>query len=307
MTTQKIINALQTHAREEGSVGFYLALGLFLGGAIYLKYGLHLDTYFYNDPWQLAKGLAFYAVPYFVAVLAYVALKNKWYIFRELGFWVLSAACLFVLVANKYLQFYKPYLAQNPETYPFLRLVVFNLHIAFFYALIPLLFCFFGRDHQQSRWFGFTLKGFHSKPYVLMLLIMLPLLVWASYQPDFLWAYPRYKPGITEGYWQISPVYTVATFELSYILAFVCLEWFFRGFMVMRLEKYLGAGSVFPMVAVYAFIHFGKPLAETMGSVFGGYILGVVALRTRSVFGGILIHVGVALLMELLAYVQIKM
>jgi len=42
------------------------------------------------------------------------------------------------------------------------------------------------------------------------------------------------------------------------------------------------------MVVAYASIHFGKPLGETIPSVFGGYLLGVLALYTRSIWGGLL-------------------
>jgi hypothetical protein len=41
---------------------------------------------------------------------------------------------------------------------------------------------------------------------------------------------------------------------------------------------------------------------ETIGSFFGGFILGTIALHTKSIWGGIIIHVGIALLMELLAF-----
>ena len=58
------------------------------------------------------------------------------------------------------------------------------------------------------------------------------------------------------------------------------------------------------MVVCYASLHFGKPLGETIGSIFGGYILGVLALQTRSIWGGIIVHVGVAWLMDLAALLQ---
>ena len=68
--------------------------------------------------------------------------------------------------------------------------------------------------------------------------------------------------------------------------------------------KLLGKEAVLPMVSMYAFLHFGKPLGETIGSVFGGYILGVIALKKEHIFGGFIIHVGVAYLMEITAFWQ---
>ena len=70
------------------------------------------------------------------------------------------------------------------------------------------------------------------------------------------------------------------------------------------MAKILGKDAVLPMVVTYAFLHFGKPLGETVGSIFGGYILGVIALRTKHIFGGCIIHIGVAYLMEVMALWQ---
>ena len=36
------------------------------------------------------------------------------------------------------------------------------------------------------------------------------------------------------------------------------------------------------MAATYAALHFGKPMGETISSIFGGYILGVIALYNHS-------------------------
>jgi membrane protease YdiL (CAAX protease family) len=48
-------------------------------------------------------------------------------------------------------------------------------------------------------------------------------------------------------------------------------------------------------------IHYGKPLPETLGAIGAGVILGTLAMRTRSIWGGVLIHIGVAITMDMLA------
>jgi membrane protease YdiL (CAAX protease family) len=45
-------------------------------------------------------------------------------------------------------------------------------------------------------------------------------------------------------------------------------------------------------------------MAETFGAIIAGIVLGTLALRTKSIWGGVLIHVGVALTMDLLAVSQ---
>ena len=72
---------------------------------------------------------------------------------------------------------------------------------------------------------------------------------------------------------------------------------------VRGMAQILGKHAVIPMVTIYCFLHFGKPTGEAISSIFGGYILGVIALYTRSIWGGILIHIGVARMMEAAAYV----
>ena len=96
----------------------------------------------------------------------------------------------------------------------------------------------------------------------------------------------------------------MAGYELAYGLDFVTVEFLFRGFMVIGMIGVLGRQAVLPMAVTYCFLHFGKPAGEAISSVFGGYILGVIALETRSIWGGIIVHAGIAWMMEIIAYVQ---
>ena len=89
-----------------------------------------------------------------------------------------------------------------------------------------------------------------------------------------------------------------------YISDFLSTELFFRGLLVIGLSKMLGKNVVLPMVAAYATLHFGKPMGETISSVFGGYILGIIALYSRNIWGGVFIHGGIAFLMEVFAFLR---
>jgi len=108
-----------------------------------------------------------------------------------------------------------------------------------------------------------------------MLLIMVPLIAWASFQPSFLATYPTYRPGAAEAWLGVSRTTTIGVYEATYGLRYVAIELFFRGFLALGLEKHLGRAALMPMVTLYAFWHFGKPIPEAVGSIVAGYVLGV--------------------------------
>jgi len=51
-------------------------------------------------------------------------------------------------------------------------------------------------------------------------------------------------------------------------------------------------------------IHFPKPWLEATGAIFFGLFLGILALRSRSIWGGVAVHTGVALSMDIAALLQ---
>jgi len=55
------------------------------------------------------------------------------------------------------------------------------------------------------------------------------------------------------------------------------------------------------MIVPYCMIHFHKPVAEVCGAVFAGIVLGTLAMATRSIWCGVLIHLSVAWSMDALA------
>jgi membrane protease YdiL (CAAX protease family) len=131
-----------------------------------------------------------------------------------------------------------------------------------------------------------------------MLLIMLPLIALASTQSDFLHKYPTFAL-FTKGNTFDSTLTTkLFIYEILYGSDYIAIELFFRGFALYILSRFIGKGAIIPLAAMYVFIHFGKPVGETISSFFGGIILGVVAYETKSIIGGIIVHCGIAYMME---------
>jgi hypothetical protein len=153
--------------------------------------------------------------------------------------------------------------------------------------------------HQP--FYGLSVKKLNWKPYLLMLLIMLPLIAAASTQQDFLFVYPKLN-AITQLDEKLSWWHKLV-FELSYSSDFFSIELFFRGFLVLAFVKWTGKDAILPMACFYCTIHFGKPLGECISSYFGGILLGIIVYNTRSIYGGLIVHLGIAWLMELGGYI----
>lgn len=166
------------------------------------------------------------------------------------------------------------------------------------YVLIPYLFIRFVLK-DKIRGYGFTLKGFsqYIKMYLILLAVMIPLLIGASFFKSFSQHYPLYS-GAGES------LLGLIIWEANYGVYFIALEFFFRGFIAFALARYIGSYAIFVMMIPYTMIHFGKPFAETFGSIIAGIALGTLSLRTRSIFGGVFIHITVAWGMDILALLQ---
>jgi uncharacterized protein len=132
-----------------------------------------------------------------------------------------------------------------------------------------------------------------------LIAIMVPALLIVSRRPDFLATYPMLKP--VSGTW--TPA-LLLTFWLCYASILFSTEFFFRGVLQFGLESRLGLASIGVSVLPYCLIHAHKPLPEAVGSIVAGYVLGWLALRTRSIGGGVLVHCAVAISMDALALLR---
>ncbi len=120
---------------------------------------------------------------------------------------------------------------------------------------------------------------------------MIPIVFVISLLSSFQAKYPLYDFAILGGwhFWG---------FHLFYGLQFLGLEAFFRGYMLFGLYPRLGNHAVAVMMIPYVMIHFGKPLPETLAAIVAGFVLGWLAIKSKSFLWGWMLHWGVALTMD---------
>jgi membrane protease YdiL (CAAX protease family) len=174
------------------------------------------------------------------------------------------------------------------------------LMLFFFYFIVPLFVTRFILKENTAE-FGLSVKGALKdyRIYVSLIAVMLPVVFAVSFTSAFQAKYPFYDPNPGE------PLYPdFFTWECFYFLQFVGLEFFFRGFLLHGIKKQFGYYSVLVMMLPYCMIHFGKPMAETIGAIVAGIVLGTLSLKSRSIWLGVAIHYSVALTMDICAIWQ---
>ncbi len=139
-----------------------------------------------------------------------------------------------------------------------------------------------GDTHRYLLWYG-GLTG-----------LILTFAWFASARTDFANHYPFYRLASRSGF-------DLLTWEFIYIVQFISLEFFFRGFMLHAAKRTFGLYAIFIMALPYLMLHFQKPWLEASGALFFGLILGYLALHSRSIWGGVMVHVSIAVGMDMMA------
>jgi hypothetical protein len=299
---KKIWNYLKRHWSEDYSSFSYGIIIAMLIILLVTNYSIDFEDNILDTKTGLTKFvyyLLFYSIPYYTTVAIICHKDRIWsgkFIFK-------SAFGLILLATDASLPFLRPMLADvDPKLYLWTYKVTVNL-ISLFTICLPLFVYYRLADKKLENFYGLTPRKFDYAPYLLMLLIMLPLILGATMLPGFLKQYPMYKPNLAHELLGVPSIVTALSYELAYGLDFVTVELFFRGFMVIGMATLLGRKSVLAMAVIYCLLHFGKPAGEAMSSVVGGYILGVIAFETKSIWGGVIVHVGIAWMMELVSYI----
>ena len=160
---------------------------------------------------------------------------------------------------------------------------------------VPMLFIFFVARDEPAR-FGFCLGDSWRAwwPTLLLYAGVLVLLVPASRMPTFQHFYP------VEGRQVASTLPGFVFYEARWGLYFFCWEFFFRGFLLFGLHRFIGWWAVLLQALAFGIMHFSKVRMEFMVAFPAGIILGMLALKSKSFLPSFVLHFAAALTFDIL-------
>ncbi len=295
-----ILKYIKGFYQNEFNLYYFTVIIIFTGLVIYFNYYHELEIKATTGNNWISRflgqylvylipfALAFFIQPIFIKNCSYFS--NKW-------FWIILLIAPAIFAFRVHFDFHKDSIYRffdgDEKVYAY-RCISYFIRLAV--TLFFIFIIWYLKDKGQMPFYGSAAMG-SVKPYLLMLLIMLPLITLASTQSDFISAYPRAKflASMEMG----NKTWRWLLYEICYGFDFVTIEFFFRGFLILSLLKICGMHSIIPVAVFYCTIHLGKPMGECISSFFGGLLLGIVSYNNFSIWGGLIVHLGIAWLMEI--------
>lgn len=310
---KKVLQYLKDYQRDHFDLKLYLVILLFTTICIILNYRFDfedgvIDSY-NGQPIKWLWMFLFHGAPFFVVCLILYVFGKKRDWLTSKSYWVKFILGFGLLALDRSFYGFDEWLRVLPRMeYHFIIRCV-HWASSLILVVIPLLILYpFLEKDEHRNFYGLSWKKFDAKPYLILLGISAVFIGIGSFLGDIQEFYPRYRGSGANLYLRENPDiadgWLVTIYELCYGSNFISVELIFRGFLIFAFTRTLGGYAVLPMVVTYAFLHFGKPIEETVSSVFGGYILGIISFNSRNIWGGIFIHLGVAWLMELFGWMQ---
>lgn len=289
----------QTHLH----LGYFVFILMMMAGFIYLNYWHGLDNkwigqYYRNYKMFIGYSLLYFVI-FFLAYFSYSLFTSDYSYWSKPVFIVLLVLAPVIFGFQQYFYLHRVWIEEqasaNMRAYYGLSS---EYIIRVILLIIPTFAIWWLLNRNDQPFYGFSANKEGYQPYWTMLLIMVPLIIFASTQKDFLQYYPKARIIEQTGATGLHKLWLTLKFEIAYGFNFITIESFFRGFLILAFVQYTGKAAIIPMACFYCSIHFGKPMMECISSFFGGLLLGIIAYHTRSIFGGLMVHLGIAWLME---------
>jgi len=187
--------------------------------------------------------------------------------------------------------------ARSHPYYDLLGLVHWVVFCLIGYVLIPIIYLKACGRRVRDMYLGWSGFGQHLGLYFLLYLLVIVPVIYVSYSPAYQAIYPFYKHAGRS-------YFDLIAWELAYGIQFFALEFMFRGVFLAGLKKWLGYGAIYVMLIPYCMLHFMKTGSESLGAIVAGIILGTMAMKYRSIWGGVFLHWLVAITMDCLSLIH---
>jgi len=194
----KILGYLKTYWKEEVKISYLLIIATFLGFCIFSEYYYKVTGNFVEPlkrtlPYFYVN-IIFYCIPLLFSIILYIIFYHRKDLWRNKRMWF---TVIFIVVGYSFrVYFYKHLdwaLSINDYKYDNFIAMSFNqITQAILIFLLVFIFWWISGDIKKMNLYGFNIKNFDVRPYFLMLFIMLPIILAASTQIDFLNYYPTY-------------------------------------------------------------------------------------------------------------------
>ena len=187
----------------------------------------------------------------------------------------------------------------HPQVYLIEYLYWFFGDFITFFVLPILIIRFFLKEKLSN--YGLRIGDYKVglKITLVFILIMLPLLWFISSSDAFANVYPH-LPSARES-WQ-----TFFIYEIGLLIYLMAWEFVWRGYMLFGLYEKFGFYSIFIQMIPFVILHNGKPMLETFGSILAGLALGILALRTKSIFYCVIAHMSVMFSIDLISTLRYR-
>ena len=152
-----------------------------------------------------------------------------------------------------------------------------SLDRVFIYLLVPLLMIVFA-FRKPPKEYGFQLGDWKAGLAITLgAIALIGPVIWLVVRTD----------DNMQGYYAYlyKPILPMITF-----LELIGWEFFFRGWLLFGYARKFGDHALWLQAVPFALAHIGKPEVETLSTIFGGFLFGLVAWRTKSFLYPFLIH-----------------
>jgi uncharacterized protein len=170
--------------------------------------------------------------------------------------------------------------------------------ITFFVLPVLIIRIFF---KEKCSGYGFQIGDYKVglKITLIFILIMLPLIWFASASNTFANVYPHLNSARDS--WSVFIIY-----EIGLLIYMIAWEFIWRGYMLFGLYEKFGFYSLFIQMIPFVILHNGKPMLETFGSILAGLALGILALRTKSIYYCVIAHMSVMFSIDLISTLRYR-